>query len=74
MGRKFVKIGGYSDQLLIPVSLLEKILESGYLARTSWDSELNCEKLSMVSAIEKVDLIDEDEIKTVLAQQLLQGK
>lgn len=74
MSKKYVKLGSYADNLVLPVSMLEKILEEGYLVQTSYDSSLNRDVVSSVKPIEKVELIDQAEIKAVLAQQMLKGE
>lgn len=74
MAKKYVLISnGYSDKLAVPVGLLEKLLEEGYLVSTSWDTESSQDRVSSVKPIQKVEVIDFDEIRTVLAAQVLAG-
>jgi hypothetical protein len=69
MGKKFAKLKGYGE-LCIPVKLLERVLEEGYIVSTRWDQRSYIDK---VSRIDEVNIVDEDEIKAALAQQILEG-
>lgn len=71
MGKKFAKIDDYGS-LAIPLELLEKVMESSYLINTSWS--VDGEKVTDVKPFTKFVIIDEDDIRTVLAQSKLEGQ
>jgi hypothetical protein len=71
MAKKYVRIDCNYSSLCVPIKLLEQILEQGYLVSTKWDNQKYM--VDKVSRIEEVKIIDEEEIKTALAQQILEG-
>jgi hypothetical protein len=70
MAKKYARIDCNYSSLCVPIKLLEQILEQGYLVSTKWEQKYIVDK---VSRIEEVKIIDEEEIKTALAQQILEG-
>ena len=45
--KKYAKIGGYGS-LVIPISLLEKIVEQGYIVQTTYNSTRSRQEVSKV--------------------------
>jgi hypothetical protein len=73
MGKKYVGIKTYGE-VLVPVELLEKLLDCGYTASTSYDSNLSDYVISDIQSIKEVRVYDEDDIQTALAQKALEGR
>ena len=73
MSKKYAKIGGYGN-LVVPISLLEQIVEQGYIISTSYNSNLSRSEVSKVDPVTEVGIIDIDEIRGQLAQQALEGR
>ncbi len=73
MSKKYAKIGGYGS-LVVPISLLEKIVEQGYIISTNYNSNFNRSEVSKVEPVTEVSIIDIDEIRGQLAQQALEGR
>ena len=71
--KKYAKIGGYGS-LVIPISLLEKIVEQGYIVQTTYNSNRSRQEVSKVEPVTEVNIVDYSEIETQLAQQALEGK
>jgi hypothetical protein len=71
--KKYAKIGGYGS-LVIPISLLEKIVEQGYIVQTTYNSTRSRQEVSKVELVTEVNIVDYSEIETQLAQQALEGK
>lgn len=69
-GKKYARLDHYGN-LLVPVSLLEKILSECYVVDTTWrDDQYQITKLTR---IEQVRIHDGSEIDLVLAEQKLNG-
>ncbi len=66
----YAKIGGYGS-LVVPMSLLERIVEEGYIINTGYSSNGSIEK---VEPVREVTFYEYDEIRAQLAQQALEGK
>ena len=71
--KKYAKIGGYGS-LVIPFSLLEKIVEQGYIVSTSYNSTASRHEISKVESVAEVSFVEYSEIETQLAQQALEGR
>jgi hypothetical protein len=71
--KKYAKIGGYGS-LVIPISLLETIVEQGYIVQTTYNSTRSRQEVSKVELVTEVNIVDYSEIETQLAQQALEGK
>ena len=71
--KKYAKIGGYGS-LVIPISLLEKIVEQGYIVHTTYNSTRSRQVVSKVEPVTEVNIVDYSDIETQLAQQALEGK
>lgn len=68
-GKKYARLDHYG--MLVPVSLLEKILSECYVVDTTWrDDQYQITKLTR---IEQVRIHDGSEIDLVLAEQKLNG-
>ena len=71
--KKYAKIGGYGS-LVVPLSLLEKIVEQGYIISTSYNSNFSKHDVSKVDPVTEISIVDYSEIESQLAQQALEGR
>lgn len=69
--QKYARIGDYNVQLLIPVSLLEKILQEGYMVSTSYED--GRQQITRAKPVAEVSIHDHEELEIALAQQALEG-
>lgn len=69
MSKKYALIDAWGH-MLIPLSLLEKIADQGYIASTEYQDGQNV--ISRLAVVDKFTLFDENDVKSVLAQQALQ--
>jgi hypothetical protein len=69
-GKKYARLDHYGN-LLVPVSLLEKIVSQCYIADVSWQDDGY--QITKVARIEQVKIHDGTEIDLVLAEQALNG-
>ena len=67
--KKYARLSEYGN-LLVPVSLLEKILEQGYMVQTTYDS--GKETIREIEPISSVKFHDEAEVRAALAQAALE--
>lgn len=70
--QKYARLGDYSMQLLVPVSLLEKILQEGYLVSTKYEDNRN--QIDRVREIGDITIHDQQELDVARAQQELGGE
>jgi hypothetical protein len=70
-GRKYARLEHYGN-LLVPLSLLEKITSQCYIVETSWEGGVD--HIKKVKPINKVQLHDGLEIDLALAQERLEGE
>lgn len=68
MSKKYARISDYGD-ILLPMSLLEKVIEEGYIVATDYSN--GDYHITKVREIKSVLFHDEDEIRCILAQQAL---
>jgi len=61
----------YDQKLLVPISLLEKILEEAYVAKTEYREGRH--QIHRVAPISSMTIHDQEEIDMALAQQALEG-
>jgi hypothetical protein len=69
--KKYAQISSYGN-LIVPLDMLPKILESCYLVETNWDG--NKSVISRVSPITEVSIKSGDEVTAALVQQKLSGE
>lgn len=70
--QKYARIGDYNTQLMIPVSLLEKILQAGFMVSTRYEN--GRQVVDRVKDINEVYIHDQEEIDIAQAQQALAGE
>lgn len=72
MSKKYILIGQqYNTRIALPASLLEKIVEEGYLVGSTYaDGKYT---VSEVHPILSVDVVDLDEIRVAQSAQALKG-
>lgn len=66
----YVRIPSKYRDLVVPIKLLEKIVEEGYMARTTYEN--GTDTLAELESIVDISIHMDDEIKSVLAQQALE--
>lgn len=71
MSKQYARITDYGD-ILVPLNLLEKIVEHGYLVRTEYENNTG-EVLKEVHKMTGFKLHSEEEVKSVKAQMILEG-
>ena len=70
MSRKYARITDYGD-LLIPLGLLEKLLDQAVLVNTSYENGEDI--ITKVKKINRFVIYDKEEIDAALVQQALEG-
>lgn len=70
MAKKYAKISDYGD-LLIPLSMMEKVLEQCYLVNTSYEDGKDF--ITKVKRPHRFEVFDQNDIDVALAQQELEG-
>lgn len=68
--KMYAKISDYGD-VVVPMALMEKILEQGYLISTAYQNGRDA--ISEVRKPDRLHIYSYDEIEAALAQQALQG-
>ena len=63
VAKKYARIDQYG-KMLIPLSLLERIAEECFIVDTTWEKDRNV--ISELKTINKVELVDGDEVKGFL--------
>lgn len=69
--KKYARISDYGD-LLVPLSLLDKIVSECCIVSTSYDGG-NKQVISEIKPISRVEIHDEEELKDAEVQQKLSG-
>lgn len=69
--KKFARINEYGD-LLVPLSLLDKIVSECRIVSTSYDGG-NKQVISEIKPISRIEIHDEQELKDAEVQQKLSG-
>ena len=68
--KTYAKISDYGD-VLVPMALMEKIIEQGYLISTTYENGRDA--INEVRKPERIHVYQYEEIEAALAQQALQG-
>lgn len=68
--KTYAKISDYGD-VLVPMALMEKIIEQGYLISTTYED--GREAINEVKKPERIHVYQYEEIEAALAQQALRG-
>lgn len=64
----YARLSQYGD-LLIPISLLDKVVSEGFIVRTSYENGVD--QLSEITRIKDVKIHESDEVSTVLMHSAL---
>ena len=67
----YARISSYGD-LLVPMSMLEKLCEEGMLVRTSYENEVD--QITEIRKIDNIRIHTEDELENARVQMALEGK
>ena len=70
--KQYARISGYGD-ILVPLSMLEKFINEAYIARTDYTDNHEI-MISEVHPIKEFKVHDAEEIRSVQAQMILEGK
>jgi protein-L-isoaspartate O-methyltransferase len=69
--KTYARISSYGD-LLVPMSMLEKLCEEGMLVRTSYENEVD--QITEIRKIDNIKIHTEDELENARVQMALEGK
>ena len=69
--KTYAKVSDYGD-ILVPMALMEKIIEQGYLISTSYQNGRDA--ISEVRKPERIHVYQYEEVEMALAQQALNGE
>lgn len=74
MSKKYALISNYGD-LLVPISLLEKIIDQCYLVTTSYGHGASSKKLlDEVRSIDRFEVFSQTDLDAAIAQQKLSSE
>lgn len=69
--KTYARISAYGD-LLVPMSMLEKLCEEGMLVRTSYENDID--QITEIRKIDNIKIHSEDELEQARVQMALEGK
>lgn len=69
--KTFARVSDYGD-LLVPLALMEKIIDQGYLVSTTYEN--GHDVINEVKEIKRIHVHKGEEIEAALAQQALRGE
>jgi protein-L-isoaspartate O-methyltransferase len=69
--KTYARISSYGD-LLVPMSMLEKLCEEGMLVRTSYENDVD--QITEIRKIDNIKIHTEDELENARVQMALEGK
>ena len=69
--KTYARISTYGD-LLVPMSMLEKLCEEGMLVRTSYENDTD--QIIEIRKIDNIKIHTEDELEHAKVQMALEGK
>lgn len=69
--KTYARISAYGD-LLVPISMLEKLCEEGMLVRTSYENDID--QITEIRKIDNIKIHSEDELEQARVQMALEGK
>ena len=69
--KTYARISAYGD-LLVPMSMLEKLCEEGMLVRTSYENDID--QITEIRKIDNIKIHSEDELEHARVQMALEGK
>ena len=68
--QQYARISTYGD-LLVPMSMLEQLVQEGMLVRTSYENDID--QITEIRKIDNVKIHSEDELENARVQMALQG-
>tara|TARA_B110000444_G_scaffold223651_1_gene226371 strand:- start:4687 stop:4914 length:228 start_codon:yes stop_codon:yes gene_type:complete len=68
--KTYARISTYGD-LLVPLSMLEQIVQEGMLVRTSYEGDVD--QITEIRAIDNVKIHTDEELENARVQMALQG-
>jgi protein-L-isoaspartate O-methyltransferase len=68
--KTYARISAYGD-LLVPMSMLEQLVQEGMLVRTSYDND--ADQITEIRKIDNIKIHSEDELENARVQMALQG-
>ena len=69
--KTYARISAYGD-LLVPMSMLEKLCEEGMLVRTSYENDID--QITEIRKIDNIKIHSEDELEQAKEQMAKEGK
>lgn len=72
--KMYAQIGDYSKHLVVPIDLLERIVQEGFLVRSGWDSSVSKESIQEAEPITNVKFVTETDLRVALSVSELKGK
>lgn len=70
MAKKYARVSDYGD-ILIPLSLLEKVIEQCLIVNTTYQDGVDT--INKVKKIDRVQFHDQEELDAARAQMILEG-
>lgn len=68
--QQYARISTYGD-LLVPMSMLEQLVQEGMLVRTSYENDID--QITEIRKIDNIKIHSEDELENARVQMALQG-
>ena len=68
--KTYARISAYGD-LLVPMSMLEQLVQEGMLVRTSYENDID--QITEIRKIDNIKIHSEDELENARVQMALQG-
>ena len=69
--KTYARISTYGD-LLVPMSMLERLVQEGMLVRTSYEGDVD--RITEIRSIDNVKIHTDEEIENAKVQMALEGK
>lgn len=69
--KTYARISAYGD-LLVPMSMLEQLVQEGMLVRTSYEGDVD--RITEIRSIDNVKIHTDEELENAKVQMALEGK
>jgi len=69
--KTYARISTYGD-LLVPMSMLEQLVQEGMLVRTSYEGDVD--RITEIKSIDNVKIHTDEELENARVQMALEGK
>jgi hypothetical protein len=73
MSKKYALITTYGE-LLVPISLLEKVIDQCLMVRTSYDNSLKNKQMTDVCNIDRFEVFSQSDLDAAIVQQKLSSE